>query len=77
MSERTLRNVFHRELGCAPKQRITQIRMETAQQMLVNTTLPLHAIAEHTGFSSAFHLSRDFKEYYRISPSDYRRKSGV
>lgn len=77
LGERTLRNVFHRELGCAPKQRITQIRLETAQQMLVNTTLSLHAIAEHTGFSSAFHLSRDFKKYYRLSPSDYRRQSGV
>lgn len=77
MRERTLRNAFHRELGCAPKQRITQIRLETAQQLLVNTTMSLQAIAEHTGFCSAFHLSRNFKEHYRLSPSDYRRQGGV
>ena len=39
--------------------------------------MSLQAIAEHTGFCSAFHLSRNFKEHYRLSPSDYRRQGGV
>lgn len=73
IAERTLRTLCHRALGCGPKQLISRLRLETAQQLLANTAMPLHAIAENVGFSSAFHLSRSFKAYFHVTPSEYRR----
>lgn len=75
LQERTLRNLCHRVLGYGPKQLISRIRLETAQQMLANTTLSLNDISMALGFSSQFHFSRSFKECYRLTPSDYRKQN--
>lgn len=75
LQERTLRNLCHRSLGYGPKRLISRIRMETAQQLLSNTTMPLRAIAGMLGYYDSFHFSRSFREYYHISPSEYRRRA--
>ncbi len=77
LQERTLRNLCHRALGYGPKQMISRIRLETAQQLLANTTMPMRSIAAELGFSSPYHFSRSFKEHFRIPPSDYRRQSAL
>ena len=77
LQERTFRNLCHRAAGCSPKQFISRIRLETAQQMLANTSMPLDALAALLGFSDQFHFSRRFKEAFDLSPSAYRRQSGL
>lgn len=77
LQERTLRNLCQRLLGYSPKQMISRIRLETAQQLLTNTTMPISAIAAELGFSSAFHFSRSFREHFNLPPSEYRRQSAL
>jgi AraC-like DNA-binding protein len=40
--------------------------------MLVNTTLPINAIAEAVGFSNPYYFSLVFKKAYLFSPKRYR-----
>lgn len=74
LKERTLRNLCHRAFGESPKQLISRIRFETAQQLLVNTTMSLAQIAAYLGYSSQFHFSRSFHAQYGDTPSAYRRR---
>ena len=75
IQERTLRNLCHRALGYGPKRLISRIRLETAQQLLSNTTMPLSAIASMLGYNDPFHFSRSFRDYFHLPPSKYRRRT--
>lgn len=73
IEERTLRNLFTKTIGYTPKRFILKIRMEYTSNMLLNSSEPLSIIAQKTGFSSQYHLSKAFKEFYGISPEQYRK----
>ena len=45
-----------------------------AQKLLETTELSISAIAEQTGFASAAHFRRVFREVMDISPLQYRKK---
>lgn len=72
--DRTLRNAFEQSIGMSPKRYIVRLKMETAQQLLLQTSASLSTIAAQMGYSSAFHFSSSYKDYFGISPSDYRKK---
>ena len=59
-------------MGTTPSTYITTIRLKHAAQMLVNTTLPINAIAEAVGFSNPYYFSSVFKKEYLFSPKRYR-----
>jgi AraC family transcriptional regulator len=65
---------FRRAFGMTPIQYIISRRLTRAQQLLANTTADITEIALMTGFSHHAHLSRTFKQWIGLSPSDYRRK---
>lgn len=73
LQERTLRNVYYSIVGMSPKHHITQLRMNIAGYMLVNTESSLEDIAQKLGFSSQYHLSKIFKEHFGVTPIKYRR----
>lgn len=77
IEERTLRNLFTKTVGYSPKRLILKIRMEYVGNMLLTTSEPLSIIAQKTGFSSQYHLSKAFKEFYGISPDQYRKYIGL
>ena len=52
---------------------LNRLRAAKAHELLSQTKLPLHEIAENTGFSSTAHITRIFREIHRVSPSEYRR----
>ena len=54
---------------------ISRMRIEMAQQLLVNTDMPLMDISIQLGFASQYHFSRSFKEQVGLSPSEYRRQN--
>lgn len=74
LQERTLRNLCHQLYHVSPVQLIRRIRLETARQLLVNTTMSLGQIAAAIGYSSQFHFSRCFQAQFHLSPSEYRRQ---
>jgi len=75
ISDRTLRNLFHKSFQMSPKQFILKTRMEQAQQLLEDTTLSIGEVAARLGFANPFHFSGSFKAYYGIPPSEYRKKA--
>ena len=48
-------------------------RINAAQQMLINTSLPLERIAHAVGFYDTQHLSRTFARYIGMRPNTYRK----
>jgi len=51
---------------------ITRIRVETATQLIRYTELPIEAIAYNVGYETPSSLSKSFKQFYGISPTEYR-----
>ena len=51
---------------------ITRIRIETAARLLRYTSLPIETIAYNVGCEIPSSLSKSFKQFYNISPREYR-----
>lgn len=68
-------NVLYRNrYGTSPKQDIQNARIEQAKQMLIYENLPLHDIAQLSGFQNEYYFSRVFSKRMGLSPSEYRRQ---
>lgn len=51
---------------------IVRIRVETAARLLRYTSLPVQDIAYSVGYSTPSSLTKVFRQFYNISPTDYR-----
>jgi AraC-like DNA-binding protein len=71
ISESHVSHRYRHETGVTPMKTLLRLRIELAKTMLLKG-MPLKWIAEQTGFSDAFHLSRMFKRATGQSPSIYR-----
>lgn len=60
--------------GLTPSQLILDKKMEQARQLLHSTSLTASEISYRLGYCSPNHFSRQFKEYYRLSPGEFRKK---
>lgn len=74
MSRRTLRDLFQREIGLAPKQVLQIQRLSRAQALLRFSELTLSAISDATGFSSQSHMTSLYRKHYGITPAADRRQ---
>jgi transcriptional regulator GlxA family with amidase domain len=72
MSQRNLNRTFHRVFNMPPAKMVTSIRMDIAARMLIESDMPLRAIASAVGYDSSFSFSRLFKKHAEISPAHYR-----
>ena len=69
-----LSDVFSSTEGCTLELFVIRQRLAAAQQLLVDTTLPVGRIARQLGYSNLGHLSRQFQREAGTSPSEYRRQ---
>lgn len=67
-----LNRIFKKQTGMTIHKYILQVRLSEARKLLLTTDIPLHSIAEMTGFGSDTHLSNCFKNYFCYSPMDYK-----
>ena len=74
-SKATLTETFRREFGITIVQYINRVRLEKACNLLRNTDLPIHTVAEECGFSGAEYFSSLFKRALGTSPLAYRRQN--
>lgn len=74
LSESHLLHLFKWELKMSPAQYLKDLRLETARDLLENSFKPINKIGRRVGMSDASHFTRDFKEKYGASPSEYRRQ---
>ena len=69
-----LRKAFKNQTGYSIKQYQLEIQLNKAKELLKNTNLPIHSIAQDLGMNSVFYFSRVFKEKIGVSPTQFRQK---
>lgn len=74
ISESTFKNYFKGVFGKSYSIYQKCKRMEMAAELLESTKSKLSEIAGKVGYENHSKFSSAFKAYYKISPSDYRRK---
>ena len=65
--------VFRSIMGCAPRDYITHVRIEHAKALLVESDLPITAIAGECGYPDPAHFTRQFRERVGKSPRECRK----
>lgn len=73
MSYSGFRKLFKSKTGLALNQFLIREKLQLAQRMLRNTSLPLNEIADKCGFESLHYFSRLYKLKNGYSPSEERR----
>lgn len=75
MSPATLHRHFLRLFGLPPLQYIRKYRLQTACQLLLNTTLTIQEIAVRCGFPKQSHFNEIFRSVHHMTPGEYRKSS--
>lgn len=75
MSQATFYRLFRQAVGMTPMQYLEDYRLKQAAQMLLSDQDTLAAIAEKCGYCDEFHLSRNFKRHYGMSPREYKKRT--
>ena len=74
ITRRDLERRFRKLLHSSILQELRRIRVEHAKRLLAGTGLSMPAVARHSGFSSPQRLAVVFRQFERISPTEYRRQ---
>ncbi|MDE5621182.1 MAG: AraC family transcriptional regulator [Ruminococcus sp.] len=74
MSYSHFAKLFRENYGRSCKEYITYIRLNKAQDLLLNTDYDLNYIAQETGFFDCSHFIRTYKKWKGITPKQERRK---
>lgn len=75
ISNEHLRRLCQLELGHAPMQQVTKLRMQRGAHLLTTTPMSVSQIASLVGYENAFAFSTAFKRFYALNPSAFRQKS--
>lgn len=77
LSKSTARNIFRDYLHTTPVMYLIHYRLGRAARLLSNTDLGVSTVAFETGFENIAYFCRKFKERYRATPGEYRKKSQI
>lgn len=53
---------------------LTRLRMQRAQELLMDTALPIYEIAGKVGYESDLAFKKTFKRYAGTTPTRYRKR---
>lgn len=67
--------LFKKKFNCGIYEYLLSIRMQRAKELLRDDEIKIQDIAERLGYSNNNYFSKAFKNYYGISPSEYRENS--
>jgi transcriptional regulator GlxA family with amidase domain len=73
LSRSQLFRVFITACGMPPQRVLLMLRLRQAETLLLNTKLPLKAVAVSSGFSSAARMGEVFKQEKGITPMQFRK----
>ena len=73
ISEYYLAHVFKQEFGIPPMQYVMKRRIGEAQELLMNTELPVAEVADRLGYSSVCHFNAMFKKNVGMPPGKFRQ----
>lgn len=75
LSRTRFTELFHRQVGEAPRRYVEKLRLRHARRLWEYGRLTLGEIAERLNFSSPFYLSLRFKREFGVSPAVFRKKA--
>lgn len=64
---------FRKETGITYLAFLEEVRMEKAVDILKNSQLMVYEVAEKVGYSNVDYFYKKFKQYFNISPNEYRK----
>lgn len=64
---------FQTEFNCPPHVYVMRQRFETAKQLLARQDVPLKVVAASCGYSDQSHMTRYFRRFVNLTPTEYRR----
>ncbi|MCR5716322.1 MAG: response regulator [Lachnospiraceae bacterium] len=67
-----LSTLFHNKQGISFSDALQKIRMEKAKELLHNPEIRQYQIADLVGYDNPKSFTRAFKNYFGVSPQDYR-----
>jgi AraC-like DNA-binding protein/quercetin dioxygenase-like cupin family protein len=65
--------LFHKNLQISPGEYIRRMKLQESKQMIRENSMNFTQIAEALQYSTVHHFSRQFKEKFGITPSEYAR----
>jgi len=68
LSVRQLERLFRNHLGKTPTRYYLELRLRRAQLLLRQTTMPIVQVAVASGFASASHFARCYRELFNCAP---------
>ena len=73
VSPRNLTALFHKNLQISPGEYIRRIKLQESKQMIRENNLNFTEIAAELQYSTVHHFSRQFKEKFGITPTEYAK----
>ncbi len=64
--------IFHQTTGERFSEYLARMRMQKAAELLVQTSLNIQDICLQVGYSNPSSFARSFKQFYTVSPKEYR-----
>lgn len=77
LSRRQLERLFQKYLNCVPTRYYLELRLHRARQLLLQTSRSIVDVAFASGFVSAPHFSKCYRDFFGIPPRDERRMRGA
>lgn len=71
-----LSHIFKQEKGISLNRFINQLRIQEAKRLFDTTNLPVGNVAMDTGYYNFSYFSKQFKEMYHVTPSEYKKMVG-
>ncbi len=75
ISSRQVERLFKDSLGTTPMRYYLELRLQRARLLLAQTTMPVLQIAVATGFTSAAHFAKSYRNLFGRPPSAERSRS--
>lgn len=75
VSKSTALNLFQRYLGISPVTYLINYRLQEAAKLLASTEKKVTVISKDTGFDNVDYFCKAFKKYYKLIPTEYRKKA--
>ncbi|MBQ9836911.1 MAG: helix-turn-helix domain-containing protein [Oscillospiraceae bacterium] len=69
-----LSTLFHKETGKTVTAYVTDVRMDTAANLLRHTQLQVQTVAQHCGIGDVNYFSKVFKRHFGLTPRQFREE---
>lgn len=74
MSKSYFANLFKQETGMTVWNYVITLRMDAARKLLLETPKKMYEIAQEVGYDNAVYFTQIFKEYFGLTPAEYKKR---